>query len=54
MACNRKLKNPHCKSAQNAYNNAAQAFVAAGAQGERHGDDEDDDAGDDGYGDDGG
>ena len=30
MACNRKLKNPHYKSAQNAYNNAAQAFVAAG------------------------
>lgn len=31
-----------------------QALVTAGAQGERHGDDEDDDAGDDGYGDDGG
>ena len=30
MACNRKLKNPHYKSAQNTYNNAAQAFVAAG------------------------
>lgn len=31
-----------------------QSLVAAGAKGERHGDDEDDDAGDDGYGDDGG
>lgn len=30
MACNSKLKNAHYKSAQNAYNNAAQAFVAAG------------------------
>lgn len=30
MACNRKFKNPHYKSAQNAYNNATQAFVAAG------------------------
>ncbi len=30
MACNNKRKNPHYKSAQNAYNNAAQAFVAAG------------------------
>lgn len=30
MACNSKLKNAHYKSAQNAYNNAEQAFVAAG------------------------
>ena len=30
MACNSKLKNAHYKSAQNAYNNTAQAFVAAG------------------------
>ena len=30
MACNQRLKNTHYKSAQNAYNNAAQAFVAAG------------------------
>lgn len=30
MACNQKLKNPHFKSAQNAYNNSAQTFVAAG------------------------
>lgn len=30
MACNSKLKNAHYKSAQNAYNNAAQAFVDAG------------------------
>lgn len=30
MACTSKLKNSHYKSAQNAYNNTAQAFVAAG------------------------
>lgn len=30
MACNSKLKNAHYKSAQNAYNNAEQAFIAAG------------------------
>lgn len=30
MACNSKLKNAHYKSAQNAYNNTAQTFVAAG------------------------
>lgn len=30
MACNSKLKNSHYKSAQNAYNNTTQAFVAAG------------------------
>lgn len=31
MACNSKLKNAHYKSAQNAYNNTAQTFAAAGA-----------------------
>lgn len=30
MACNSRLKNSHYKSAQNAYNNTSQAFVAAG------------------------
>lgn len=30
MACNSRLKNSHYKSAQNAYNDASQAFVAAG------------------------
>lgn len=30
MACSSKLKNPHFKSAQTAYNNAEQAFVATG------------------------
>lgn len=30
MACNCNVKNIHYKSAQTAYNNAAQAFVAAG------------------------
>ena len=30
MTCNSKLKNAHYKSAQNAYNNTAQTFVAAG------------------------
>ena len=30
MACNQKLKNTHYKSAQNAYNNTTQTFVAAG------------------------
>ena len=29
MACNSKLKNAHYKSAQNAFNNTAQTFVAA-------------------------
>ena len=30
MSCNQKLKNTHFKSAQNAYNNSAQTFVASG------------------------
>lgn len=30
MSCNRNLKNPHYKSAQNAYNDASQAFVTTG------------------------
>lgn len=30
MACNQRLKNSHYKSAQNAYNNTPQAFVAGG------------------------
>ena len=30
MSCNSRLKNSHYKSAQNAYNDASQAFVAAG------------------------
>lgn len=30
MACNQRLKNTHYKSAQNAYNNTTQTFVAAG------------------------
>lgn len=30
MSCNNRLKNSHYKSAQNAYNNATQAFTAAG------------------------
>lgn len=28
MACNERLKNPHFKSAQNAYNNTAQTMAA--------------------------
>lgn len=30
MSCNNRLKNTHYKSAQNAYNNTPQAFVASG------------------------
>lgn len=30
MSCNSRLKNSHYKSAQNAYNDASQAFIAAG------------------------
>ena len=30
MSCNQRLKNSHYKSAQNAYNNTPQAFIASG------------------------